>query len=58
MADARGKEGYKTSEFFVSITIILAATLMLAMGSIGEVLWSDITKWVGGAYVVSRGLAK
>lgn len=58
MPGTKGKEGPKTSEFWVSIAIIVSATILMALGSISEALWGDITKFVGGAYVVSRGLAK
>lgn len=58
MADARGKEGYKTSEFIVAVLILITAAVMLLTHNIGEPLWAEITKWIGGAYVISRGLAK
>lgn len=52
------KKGFQTSEFIVAVLIIVLASILLALGSIGEPLWGDITKWVGSAYIVSRGLAK
>lgn len=55
---ATSKEGFKTSEFVVAMAIIGASSILLAIGSIGEPLWAELTKWIGGAYIVSRGLAK
>lgn len=58
MPDKQGREGYRTSEFIVALVILVSAALLLAIDSIGEPLWAEITKWIGGAYIVSRGLAK
>lgn len=58
MAAREAVPGYKTTEFAVAMAIILCATLLMALSSITEPLWGELTKFVGGAYIVSRGLSK
>jgi uncharacterized protein (DUF983 family) len=58
MTDKQGRDGFRTSEFVVAVLIIVAASLMLLTHNIGEPLWAELVKWIGGAYVISRGLAK
>jgi hypothetical protein len=52
------KEGIFTSEFWISIGTIAAATALCALGKIDATMWSVAVGSIGGAYSVSRGLAK
>lgn len=55
------RAGIVTSEFFVAVGIIIVATALVAFGELDDAAWSrwvDVTKWAGGGYVVSRGIAK
>lgn len=64
MPKERGQEpkaGLYTSEFFVTIGIIVFATALVAFGQLDDAAWSrwvEVTKWAGGGYILSRGISK
>lgn len=51
-------EGMKTSEFWVTIATIAAATLLCAIGKITPELWAFVAVGGVGTYSISRGVAK
>jgi len=50
--------GMKTSEFAIAVLILLATSVLLALGNITEETWVDLTQWIGSGYLISRGLSK
>lgn len=55
------KAGMFTSEFFVTVGIILFATALVAFGELDDASWTrwvEVVKWAAGGYVLSRGIAK
>jgi uncharacterized protein (DUF983 family) len=44
--------------FFTIITFIVVAIVAAISNKIGWSQWLDIVKWLGAAYVISRGIAK
>lgn len=50
--------GLKTSEFWLSIVTIIAATVVLVTGDIDADKWILVVTGAAGAYNLSRGLAK
>jgi len=58
--ESSAKPGYKTTEFWVTLTLIVSATTLIAVGkmTVKDVLdlWPMFGS--GGAYSLGRGLAK
>lgn len=52
------RQGLYTSEFWLSVLTIVAATVALITGSIDADKWILVTTGAAGAYNLSRGLAK
>lgn len=52
------RPGWKTTEFWVTIIVIVAATALLLTDKIDAGLWAVAAGLPGMAYPVSRGLAK
>lgn len=52
------KAGILTSEFLVAVGIIAIASVLAAVSIVTPEQWEEVTKWAGGSYVLSRGLAK
>lgn len=52
------KPGVFTSEFLVTVLVIVAATVLVALGEIDESVWMLATGLPSTGYAVSRGLAK
>lgn len=52
------KAGILTSEFFVAVGIIVIAAVLAVTDVISPEQWEEVTKWSGGGYIVSRGIAK
>lgn len=50
--------GYKTTEFYVTLAVVLAATVLCALGKLDADQWTLVAAGSGGSYAVSRGLAK
>lgn len=50
--------GVKTSEFWLSVLTIIAATVVLTTGDIDADKWILIVTGAASAYNLSRGLAK
>jgi len=44
--------------FFTIITFIVVAIVAGISDKVGWPEWLDIVKWIGAAYVLSRGIAK
>ena len=55
---AEPKPGVKTSELWVTLTVLMAATLLAALGRIDADLWAFVAVGSSASYGVSRGLAK
>lgn len=51
-------DGMKTSEFWITILIILCATGSLFFDKIDSQIWVTCLGFSGGGYAISRGLAK
>lgn len=52
------KSGYMTSEFALSVLVILAASILLFTKNIQAEDWKWAVSIVGSGYAISRGLAK
>lgn len=55
------KAGMFTSEFFVAVGIIVLATALVSFGQLDDAAWSrwtELVKWAGGGYILSRGISK
>lgn len=50
--------GLYTSEFWLSVLTIIAATIVLITGDIDADKWIYVVTGAAGAYSISRGLAK
>ena len=51
-------EGYKTTEFWVTIVTIICATVLAAMDSISGQAWALAVGVNGAGYSLSRGVRK
>ena len=51
-------EGMKTSEFWLTLVLIIAATLLAWGGTITEQTWLLVSTGGAAGYSISRGLAK
>lgn len=51
-------EGVYTSEFWLTVLVIVAATVLRALGDISEDIWAIAIGVQGGAYSLSRGISK
>ena len=52
------KPGYLTTEFWLSILIIVCGTVLVALSKIDASEWATIIAAVGIGYPTSRGLSK
>lgn len=52
------KPGYLTTEFWLTLAVVIAATVLRAMDSIDQAAWMAAAGIATGGYSVSRGLAK
>lgn len=50
--------GVFTTEFWLTITTLIAASILAALGTISPELWAGVAGLSGGTYSISRGLAK
>jgi hypothetical protein len=44
--------------FFTIISFVVIAIVAAAADTVGWVEWIEVVKWLGGAYLISRGIAK
>lgn len=51
-------DGMKTSEFWFSVVVVIAATVLAFAGKITDAQWMVIAAADASAYSLSRGLAK
>lgn len=51
-------DGTRTSEFWISILVLVAATVLVAIGKLEADQWMIVATGSAGAYAISRGLAK
>lgn len=52
------KSGYLTTEFWLAVAGVIAATVLLAANKIDSNLWVTVVTGSSGAYSLSRGIAK
>ena len=52
------KDGIYTTEFWLSVLIIIAASVLCAFDKIDAQMWATVAGPVGAGYAISRGLAK
>lgn len=55
------RRGFETTEFIVVAALVIAATVLAAMNVLDAARWEawvEFVKWVAGAFVISRGVAK
>jgi len=57
-AQVKPKPGFLTTEFWLSVLTIVAATVMLGVSKIDSNLWMVAIGIGSGGYNISRGLAK
>lgn len=55
---AEPKSGWKTTEFGITITVVVAATVLRGFDKISDEMWGLAAGLNGGAYAIARGLAK
>jgi hypothetical protein len=51
-------DGMRTSEFWLTLAAIVAATAGLLLGKIDADLWAVVVTGGSGAYAISRGITK
>jgi hypothetical protein len=51
-------DGMRTSEFWLTLAAIAAATAGLLLGKIDADLWAVVVTGGSGAYAISRGITK
>lgn len=54
----RMKSGTQTTEFWLSVVVIAAATFLFYTGKITQDIWMLATGVQGAGYTIARGLAK
>ncbi len=52
------KPGWQTTEFWILIVVILAASILVGLGKLEPAAFMQAITLSGGAYKISRGLAK
>tara|TARA_R110002049_G_scaffold10277_1_gene50895 strand:+ start:394 stop:579 length:186 start_codon:yes stop_codon:yes gene_type:complete len=52
------KPGLMTTEFWLAIIAMIAASVLLGMDKIGPDIWAGVIAGVSGLYGVARGIAK
>jgi hypothetical protein len=52
------KPGLRTTEFWLTLAVIVAASVLLALGKIDQAAWLTAAGVSSGGYAISRGLAK
>jgi hypothetical protein len=52
------KEGIRTSEFWLTVLTVVAATVLVLTDNLSEELWAAAVGIQGAGYSVSRGLTK
>jgi hypothetical protein len=52
------KPGVRTTEFWVTIVVVAAASVLLGLDKIDQSAWLTAAGLSSGSYAVSRGLAK
>lgn len=50
--------GTKSSEFFISLAVVVAATILRALGDISDEVWGLACGIQGGVYTAARSLVK
>lgn len=58
-AKARSEEpGYKTSEFWLTLTIVICATVLRGMQLISDEMWGGVAGVGGLGYNINRAIVK
>lgn len=52
------KDGIYTSEFWLTLAVLICATLLVGLDKIDQNTWGVAVGLQGGGYAVARGLAK
>lgn len=51
-------EGMRTSEFWMALAVLAAATILTLAGKLTDEQWTAFATVLAGSYGISRGLAK